>query len=109
MPLNAYKKNWRYGDGGRIYATKSRLIDNGSFPSADKKSRIHLYDTFVDEIPAKIDKKVYVDNTVDAQERDQANPSAPSIEVEESTIIRHVDASVWKAVDLSRRGANLAD
>jgi len=46
--LHAYKKNWRYGTGGEIYISKSRLLNNDKPIEADKHSTMLLFDSFVD-------------------------------------------------------------
>ena len=45
--LDAYKKNWRYDGGGEILVFKSVLTGNNETVSADKNSKITLYDSFV--------------------------------------------------------------
>lgn len=47
--LNAYKKNWQYGDGGYIFLSKSKLLKNESDATAEKYSEIHIFDSFVEE------------------------------------------------------------
>ncbi len=45
--LNAYKKNWQYGDGGHIFVSKSQLLNNEVQATADKDSHIDIFDSFV--------------------------------------------------------------
>lgn len=47
--LDAYKKNWRYGGGGVILVSKSRIESNTENVTADKHSKIQIFDTFVDK------------------------------------------------------------
>ncbi len=63
VPLDAYKKNWRYGQGGTILLSKSKLRNNNKSSSADKKSRIVFFDSYVDHDLNQ--KWLYVDPTVD--------------------------------------------
>ncbi len=46
--LNAYKKNWRYGSGGRISVAKSIIRDNELDVTAGKQSKISIFDSYWD-------------------------------------------------------------
>ena len=46
--LSAYKKNWRYGEGGTIILSKSVVTENDKSVAAKKRSRIGLFDSFID-------------------------------------------------------------
>lgn len=46
--MDAYKKNWRYGEGGMIVAAKCRITENPSGVTAGKRSRIVLFDSYWD-------------------------------------------------------------
>jgi len=50
--LHAYKKNWRYGDGGVIFLGKSTVSGGGTSASAEKRSVIQIFDSYL-ETPAK--------------------------------------------------------
>jgi hypothetical protein len=43
--LNAYKKNWRYGSGGKIFLSKSIIKNNEKYLSKDKYSAINVFDS----------------------------------------------------------------
>ena len=47
--LNAYKKNWQYGDGGYIFLSKSKFQNNEIDATAEKYSEIHIFDSFVEQ------------------------------------------------------------
>ena len=49
--LDAYKKNWRYDRGGSIYVAKSTLRDNKFSISTGARSRIILFDSYLDKAP----------------------------------------------------------
>ena len=49
IALHAYKKNWRYGGGGRIFITKSVIFGSEEVAAAKKESAIHLFDSYVDQ------------------------------------------------------------
>ena len=48
IALHAYKKNWRYGKGGRIFIAKSAIFGGEEVAAAKKESAIHLFDSYVD-------------------------------------------------------------
>ena len=47
IALSAYKKNWRYGDGGEIFIAKSRIVGDGVIGVVDKHSFIQLFDSYL--------------------------------------------------------------
>ena len=47
IALSAYKKNWRYGDGGEIFIGKSRIVGDGIIAVVDKHSFIQLFDSYL--------------------------------------------------------------
>ena len=61
--LHAYKKNWRYGEGGRIFIAKSAINGGGVAAQAQKRSSIVLFDTYVEtEVKGKRVSTVSVDD-----------------------------------------------
>ncbi len=50
--LHAYKKNWRYGEGGTIFLAKSVVSGGQVSAAAKKRSAIQIFDSYL-EIPAK--------------------------------------------------------
>jgi len=71
LALNAYKKNWRYDSGGTVFLYKSRISDNPKAVTVGKRSRISIFDTYLDQkVPNQ--KNIILDKTVDAKSRDQA-------------------------------------
>ena len=46
--LHAYKKNWQYGEGGKIFIAKSVIVGGEVTVQAQKRSSIVLFDTYVD-------------------------------------------------------------
>ena len=46
--LHAYKKNWRYGEGGKIFIAKSAIVGGEVIAQAQKRSSIALFDTYVE-------------------------------------------------------------
>ena len=47
VALSAYKKNWRYGDGGELFIGKSRIIGDEVTDVVDKHSFIQLFDSYL--------------------------------------------------------------
>ena len=47
--IDAYKKNWRYASGGYLYVYKSKFVGNEKMVTADKQSKIDIYDTSFDK------------------------------------------------------------
>jgi len=47
LALSAYKKNWRYGDGGEIFIGKSRIVGDGIIDVVDKHSFIQFFDSYL--------------------------------------------------------------
>jgi len=50
--LHAYKKNWRYGEGGTIFLAKSVVSGGQVSAAAKKRSAIDIFDSYL-ELPAK--------------------------------------------------------
>ena len=101
--LDAYRKNWRYGTGGKIRVYKAQIAGNSRTFAADKKSRIWVYDSYVEGSIHGL-KRVTIDPTVDQQHKVQARID---------TLWQHPDerdapvmfADYWTSVDPGRRGA----
>jgi hypothetical protein len=49
--LHAYKKNWRYGEGGVIFLGKSTVSGDGISASAEKRSAIQIFDSYLETPP----------------------------------------------------------
>jgi len=62
--LDAYKKNWRYGEGGTIAASKAKIVGSQSVV-AGKRSKIYLFDSYWD---APTTSKNMVVKSVDSSE-----------------------------------------
>jgi hypothetical protein len=61
--LHAYKKNWRYGEGGRIFIAKSAIVGGEVVAQAQKRSSIVLFDSYVDtQVKGKRISTVSVDD-----------------------------------------------
>ena len=103
--LDAYKKNWRYNDGGKIFLYKSSLVGNKKMITADKKSRIRVYDTYIDK-PVEVKKKrVKLADTVDSENVEKAKNNKLDRNKREIELMKDIDSHYLQHVDPSRRGA----
>lgn len=103
VAVDAYKKNWRYGGGGTVRLYKGHLYDNDSNFTADKKSKISIYDSFVDgEIKDK--KRIVVDPTVDSKSSRKARVNTRWLYPEDREPAKALFAPYWAAVRPSIRG-----
>jgi len=104
--LDAYKKNWRYNDGGRIFLYKGRLVANPEMVTADKKSRIRLYDSYIDrDVVAK--KRIRIDETVDSREMTKARQTSLWRDPDEIERLRGIDERYWASARPAVRGVSL--
>ena len=110
MAIDAYKKNWRYNGGGEAYVKKSILASNKSALSADKKSQIMLFDSYIDK--QKNGKKgvtIYSsdnENTSNTNDADSFLPENMNFNAENLAILERFDPSVIQMRNPARRGAN---
>ncbi len=100
--LNAYKKNWRYGSGGKVFLHKSIVKNNASLSSVDKLSRIYISDSYFDEEPssANVIFKKGVNKNVAAR---SASKSL-DLEAVEIPLIDNLPTRFEKLIDSSVRG-----
>jgi len=59
IALSAYKKNWRYGDGGELFIGKSRIIGDEVTDVVDKYSFIQLFDSYLSS--SGLEESSYID------------------------------------------------
>lgn len=107
--LHAYKKNWRYGAGGEILLFKSKLVDNDENVTAERKSKIQVFDSYADT-PVKVTNRVSafaVDGESDsaARHEDRLIPKGMQLNQRNSALIQRFDQSVMQLRDVDRRGA----
>ena len=65
ISIDAYKKNWQYGDGGRIKLYKSRIIGISPTVTSDKDSMVEIFDSYLDGKTGKKKKRIRIDKSVD--------------------------------------------
>lgn len=102
--LDAYKKNWRYNGGGEIFVHKAILKNNDKMITADKKSEIHVFDSYIDrDILSR--KHVIIDASVDRSTQQRAHIAKLLRQPKELNAMKVFDSYYWERVDANRRGA----
>jgi hypothetical protein len=107
--LDSYKKNWRYSSGGFTFVYKSKLINNLQQLTADKKSRIKVYDSFIDQdiaLDKKLAKRIIIDPSVDSYEMSQAKLGTVSRFPIERKKMKGMDFSYLSRSNIKQRGAD---
>ncbi len=107
--VDAYKKNWRYASGGYLYIYKSEFQNNTRMATADKQSKIKIYDSAYDQKIVEKGKRVKLHKTAakmssDLRARTKALWRYPS-EVEQ---MRGFSQKDWNLVDTLSRGSKVA-
>lgn len=103
LAVDAYKKNWRYGAGGRVFVYNSRVIDNEKMMNADKRSEIRVYDSYLDR--AFEAKRVSLDPTVDTLEAERARERQMLPVPDEVRAMTVIEEAHWDRVRPTNRGA----
>ena len=103
--LHAYKKNWRYGDGGAIFLGKSTVSGDVS-AMAEKRSAIQIFDSYL-ETPAK-GKRVDMlavehQNSRSALKRDLL-PSPSEIDPRLSDALQNIPGELLRQANHAKRG-----
>lgn len=105
--LHAYRKNWRYGDGGLIFVAKSKLLSSDTPISADKYSGIYLSDSFQDKTEEK--KRVFYyqvdDKHLSKAVDSNVLPKHMLTKRAVTNIVNNVPAAVMSRINVSMRGA----
>ncbi len=110
IAIDAYKKNWRYGDGGKVLVQKSRIVGNEEGVTADKHSRVVVSDSYYDDEPVVDEKgRVVFDDTVDGIEGRVARSDLSDPLPEELTSLEGLATSFWERRNPAARGADLGD
>ncbi|MCI5161213.1 MAG: hypothetical protein D3917_04150 [Candidatus Electrothrix sp. AX5] len=103
--LDVYKKNWRYGNGGKIFFYKGRLRDNEKMITAGKKSSISIFDTFIDR-SMKEKKKRIIFKRVDTKFVRKARVNKVWQFPGDIELANEVGEKYRDKVDSNRRGAS---
>jgi hypothetical protein len=105
--MDAYKKNWQYGVGGTILATKVRIENNSSGATAGRRSRILLFDSYWD---APVSGRKVVLRSVDSREpttaaEDEVWPGGSPNETELSDLLEEANPELLAYIRPLRRGS----
>lgn len=107
--VNAYKKNWRYNGGGEAYVNKSILTENEVTLSAEKKSQITVFDSFIDDkVPDKKWLNIYASDQKNSTKANQPGlllPNNMNFTRENLTTFKTFNKDALDLRDSSRRGA----
>ncbi len=104
--VNAYNKNWRYDGGGTAHVHKCRFEGNGVALRADRRSRIVIGDSRVDDLGEVDARRITVEPTVD----DDAPAATPedSALTERLAEMTAVGRDLIRSMDGGRRGSSLS-
>ena len=106
VDINAYKKNWRYGEGGTIFLGKSSIVGGDSTAVAMKRSFIQLFDSYA---PGHEDSKrvelIAVDGENDSlATEERLLPESQLTRPLLGEALHKVPQELLRRVDPSRRG-----
>ncbi len=104
--LDASKKSWQYGAGGRIYVYQSRLLRNDARVTADEDSSVRIDNCSHDEpiVGDRAGKRVVVDRTSSSGDSRRAAGGGLRRHTEEADSMQGFSASWWDLVDPGVRG-----
>ena len=103
--MNAYNKNWRYDGGGTAHVHKCRFEGNRVALRADRRSRIIIGDSSVDELGEIDARRITVEATVDREEA-AASPEDRTLP-DRLADLTVVGRDLIRAADGARRGSSL--
>lgn len=104
--IDAYKKNWRYNDGGNIYLYKSRVKNNEKMITADKHSTIKVYDSYIDTNIGEKRKRIKLSKTVDRVNEWTAETENLKRNKNEIQYMKRFDAMYWDRITTTKRGSS---
>ncbi|MDH3999371.1 MAG: CotH kinase family protein, partial [Desulfuromonadales bacterium] len=105
--LDAYKKNWRYDDGGSIFVYNARLSKNAEMASADKKSSISIFDSELDQQIAIESKNVFLSQSETNAESGSASRNKLEQHAFDDTAMKNFSMTTWNRINTAQRGASL--
>lgn len=80
-PLDAYRKNWRYGAGGSVFLYNARVVNNKEPITADKKSGMWIFDSYIDTLTGGSQvldpRRIHLDPSTDANDQPKATYPRP--------------------------------
>ena len=105
--LHAYKKNWRYGEGGAIFLGKSTVSGGEISAAAEKRSAIQIFDSYL-EIPAegkRVDTIAVDDDSFSSALQNDLFPDSDVVDPKLMEQLEGIPAHLLKRVALTRRGS----
>ena len=103
LAINAYKKNWRYGDGGHVILSKCRMVNTRESLKADRYSSISVHDSYTDT-PLKASKRITVDSLTDSKDPKHASQRRPQIIPRQLKPIYHLVHPHFEKINFNIRG-----
>ena len=105
--LHAYKKNWRYGEGGVIFLGKSTVSGGDISAMADKHSVIQIFDSYL-ETPAKGKRvdTISVEHHASHSALEQDTlPNPNQLEARLADPLQNIPAELLQRANYAERGA----
>ena len=99
---DAYKKNWRYDDGGHVFVSKSRFVNSVGGVAAKGRSTIQVSDCYVAGSPSVSGDVTlrHFDQGSEERARDSRPGSLPAVFEDIEDLVR----PYFLRIDFSRRG-----
>ncbi|MDF1838070.1 MAG: CotH kinase family protein [Planctomycetota bacterium] len=109
--VDAYKKNWRYHNGGEIFLYKSRLYGNSETLRADKHSRVGISDCQTDSMELVGKGILDIGPGMNTSANEVSNlPRGVSYRFpREKQLLHAIGQNPWRSVQLNQRGSDHAE
>ena len=107
--LDAYRKNWRYNAGGEVFVYKSVIENNPGGVTAQKRSRVEIYDSYLDVIPSRGSKRVHLNKSVDSKNKVKASFRAKWAGPQDIAVLNKKEEWAGFGMDSTRRGVGSLD
>ena len=104
--LHAYKKNWRYGDGGVIFLGKSTVSGGGISASAEKHSAIQIFDTYLETPPEgkRVDTIAVEHQALRSALKQDFLPSPSEISPRLTNVLQNIPPELLQQANHTQRG-----
>ena len=104
--LHAYKKNWRYGDGGVIFLGKSTVSGDGISASAQKHSAIQIFDSYLETPPEgkRVDTIAVEHQALRSTLKQELLPSPSEIRPRLTNVLQDIPPDLLQQANHAQRG-----
>ncbi len=104
--LHAYKKNWRYGDGGVIFLGKSTVSGDGISASAQKHSAIQIFDSYLETPPEgkRVDTIAVEHQALRSALKQDFLPSPSEISPRLTNVLQDIPSELLRQASHAQRG-----